>query len=216
MSDNKYLKLARVAREENNSEDAKRFYDMVRVEDPENGEAKFFFQYFALYEGANKDIASRFAKLVNALESSVKLVAASADSDEEKIAAVTAIAHAFVPMTWSLNRYMNKLTVGSGSDKQRVLSNTDIMSAGTNGMKGLYHLGDVIEKTFGDNAATMALAVESWKEAISLHQKWYAYKIDGKKAEEIVPVYAEKIKKIDPAYEVPKKAGCISFSDKKN
>ena len=26
---------------------------------------------------------------------------------------------------------------------------------------------------------------------------------------------AEKIKKIEPSYEMPKKAGCISFSDKK-
>jgi len=29
-------------------------------------------------------------------------------------------------------------------------------------------------------------------------------------------IYAEKIKKIEPSYEMPKKAGCISFSDKKN
>ena len=43
----KYLKLARTAREEDNSEDAKRYYDMVRTEDPENGEAKFFYAYYA-------------------------------------------------------------------------------------------------------------------------------------------------------------------------
>ena len=29
-------------------------------------------------------------------------------------------------------------------------------------------------------------------------------------------IYAEKIKKIDPNYEIPKKAGCISFAGKKN
>lgn len=216
MSDNKYLKLARTAREENNTEDAKRFYDMVRIDDPENGEAKFFFQYFALYEGANKEIASRFSKLVNTLESTVTLIANSADSDEEKMEALTAVVNAYVPMTWSLNRYMNHLTVGTGSNQQKVLPASDIAGAGIRGVSGLYNLGDAIEKVYGDNAAAMALAVSAWKEAISCHQKWYSYKINGKKNAEIVPVYADKIKKIEPAYEIPKKAGCISAADKKN
>ena len=74
MSDTKYLKLARTARDENNGEDAKKFYDMVRVEDPENGEAKFFYQYYSLYEGKNIEIANRFIKLVKA-GSSVRRIA---------------------------------------------------------------------------------------------------------------------------------------------
>lgn len=57
---NKYLKPARTAREEDNTEDAKKYYDMVRTDDPENGEAKFFYAYYSLYEGKNGEIPQNF------------------------------------------------------------------------------------------------------------------------------------------------------------
>ena len=184
---------------------------MVRTDDPENGEAKFFYQYYSLYEGKNGEIANRFVKLINVLSSSVKMVAESEDSKEDKLATIKAIVDAYTPMTWSLNRYMNNLTVGSGSDKQRVLSNADITSACTNGVIGLYNLGDAIAKNFANQPEAMNCAVTAWKEGVSLQQKWYAYKYSGKTVEE----YAAKIQKIEPSYEIPKKAGCISFADKK-
>lgn len=209
--DNKYLKLAREARNEDNGEDAKRYYDMVRTEDPENGEAKFFYQYYCLYEGKNGEIANRFANLCKVLVSSVAKVALSEDSDDEKMEVIEAMTDTFTPLTWNLNRYMNKLTVGSGSDRQRVLSNNDIISVCKNGMQGCYNFGDAIEKNFTGNSRAMKSACKVWKEAISLQQKWYAY---GRK--EDPENYAAKVKKFEPDYEMPKKAGCISFADKKN
>ena len=207
---NKYLKLARTAREEGNTEDAKKFYDIVRTEDPENGEAKFFYPFFALYEGTNGEIAKRFQNLTNVLEPAVKLVALSAETDEEKAEVIRAMVKEYTPLTWSLNRYMNTLTVGSGQNQTRVLSSRDITAAGEAGVIGLYRLGDAIAKYFSDRPEILSLAVTPWKEGVSLQQKWYAYKYDGKKPEE----YAEKIKKIEPSYEMPKKAGCISIGRK--
>ena len=211
MKDNKYLKLARAARDENNSEDAKKFYDMVRVEDPANGEAKFFYQYYSLYEGKNGELANRFINLANVLSSSVKMVAQSEDSCEDQIATIKAIVEAYTPMTWALNRYMNKLTVGTGQNKQRVLSYADIKSACTTGVVGLYDLGDAIAQYFANQPEAMPHAVTAWKEGISLQQKWYAYKYGGKQVED----YAAKIQKVDPTYVIPKKAGCITLADKK-
>ncbi len=48
MEEYKYLKLARQARRENNAEDAKRFYDIIRVENPDDGEAKYFYTFIIL------------------------------------------------------------------------------------------------------------------------------------------------------------------------
>ena len=45
MENNKYLILARQARAEGNSEDAKTYYNKVREENPEDGEAKFFYAF---------------------------------------------------------------------------------------------------------------------------------------------------------------------------
>lgn len=209
--DNKYLRLAREARTENNSEDAKKFYEMVKIDNPENGEAKFFYAFYCLYEGKNSEIATRFVNLCMTLEKSVKKVAESNDSDDEKLAIIEAIADSFIPETWNLNRYMNNLTVGSGNDRQRVLSNNDIISVCKNGMQGCYDLGDAIEKFFAGNDKAMLVAVRCWKEGVSLQQKWYAY--GDKTAPER---YTLKIKKYDFSYEMPKKARCISFANKKN
>lgn len=155
--------------------------------------------------------ANRFKKLCNILESSIKKIAESDESSVEKLIIISAIADAFIPETWELNRYMNKLTVGTGSDRTRVLSNADISSVCQNGMQGCYNLGDSIEKYFSSDIAAIRVAVKAWKEGVSLQQKWYAY--GDKTAPER---YAEKIKKVEPSYEMPKKAGCISFADKKN
>ena len=204
----KYLKNARMAREANNTEDAKRFYDMVRTDDPENAEAMFFYQYYALYEGKNGEIPSRFKTLTNSLISSVKFLAASEDEDAMEV--LEAIVSAFVPMTWSLNRYMNSLFVGSGDQRQRVIPASDIGRACEDGVVALYNLGDlIVEKFQGDKAKT--IAVTAWKEGVTLQQKWYSYKYNGKTAEE----YASKIQTVEPEYIMPKKAGCISFADKR-
>lgn len=52
----------------------------------------------------------------------------------------------------------------------------------------------------------MNLAVKAWKEYVSLAQKWYAYAPKGD-----AEIYAAKIQKVEPSYEMPKKAGCVSF-----
>ena len=78
-------------------------------------------------------------------------------------------------------------------------------------MKALKELGDQVEKLFVADPVCKRIAVKAWKEYVSLSQKWYAYAIKGD-----AEIYAQKIKAVDPSYEMPKKAGCISFADKKN
>lgn len=207
---NKYLISARNARNEGNAEDAKKFYDMVRTEDPNNAEAKFFYLYYSVQDGKNIEIKTRFVNLCNALESTLKLIAKSDVSEAEKMETLNDIVNTFIPETWNLNRYMNHLTVGSGSNTSRVLPNDHIKTVSITGMQHLYLLGDYILELFGVNDITNNLAIRCWKEAIILNRKWYAWKIAQTPED-----YAEKIKKVEPTYEMPKKAGCISFADKR-
>lgn len=203
----KYLKLARAAREEKNSEDAKKFYDMVRTDEPDNGEAKFFFQYYSLYEGANKEISTRFLKIVNGLEGTVKMIAESSDTAEEKLTVLRAVVEAYAPMTWSLYRYMCNLTVGSGENRQHVFAPSERTMIRLPGIRGAYTLGNAVEKYFSDSPEGMAIAVIAWKEGVSLDQ---TFPTKDSKAEE----YAAKIQKIDSSYVMPKKAGCVSGNKK--
>ena len=70
-----------------------------------------------------------------------------------------------------------------------------------------YKSGNIVEKYYGDNPERMKAAIKVWKAAIKLQRKFYAYPYEDNKAED----YAEKIKKFEPSYELPKKSGCISF-----
>ncbi|MBR3878795.1 MAG: hypothetical protein IKJ24_01605 [Clostridia bacterium] len=213
MEDNKYLTLARQARADGNSEDAKTYYNKVREDDPENGEAKFFYAYFALYEGKNGEIPQRFGNVCQAVFSAVKMVKSSTAPVAEQYATISEIVNAFLPMTWTLNRYMNNKNRETkvGDSYVKVFDQSSITSSCKKGMFAIRDLGNELESIYGGDADAMAIAVLAWKEYVSLAQKWYAYPPKGE-----AEIYAEKIKKIEPSYEMPKKAGCISFSDKKN
>ena len=213
MENNKYLSLARQARAERNTEDAKTYYNKVREEAPDNGEAKFFYAYYALYEGKNGEIPQRFRNLCTVISSAINLVKESGTTVEDQLETVSEIVKAFVPEAWALNRYMNKKNHETkvGDSYVKVFDSSAIVSCIKNGMFTIRDVGDQVEKLYPDNATAANICLVAWKEYVSLAQKWYAYPPKGE-----AEVYAEKIKKLDPTYEMPKKAGCISFSDKKN
>ena len=210
MEENKYLKLARQARQEENSEDAKTYYNKVREEDPENGEAKFFYAYYALYEGTNKELFTRFSNLCKVLIPSINLVKESSLSKEEQLKSIEEIVNTFVPEVWAENRYMNKKNHETkiGDSYVKVFDTSIIIATTKLGLLTLKELGDKVEKLYISDPICQKLAVMAWKEYVSLAQKWYAHAPKGD-----AEIYAEKIKKIDPSYEMPKKAGCISFAN---
>lgn len=205
---NKYLKLARTAREEGNTEDAKKYYDMVRTDEPENGEARFFYAFYALYDGKNGEIPKRFSNLCATLKNAVKMVKESSCSDGEKFGILNAIFDSFVPTAWSLNRYMNDKNRETkvGDSYVKVFEQSQISSVCKEGLASLKDIGDYTASLFASSPEGMNLAVKAWKEYVALAQKWYAYAPKGD-----AEAYAAKIQKIDPSYELPKKAGCISF-----
>ena len=213
MENSKYLTLARQARAENNSEDAKTFYNKLREEYPESGEAKFFYAYYALYEGKNGELPQRFTNMCQAALSSLKMIKNSDDPKSEQYKTLSEIVDAFVPMTWALQRYMSNKNRETrvGDSYVKVFDQNTINSSSKKGMFTIRDLGDEIEKLYSGDINAVNIAVSAWKEYVSLAQKWYAYPPKGE-----AEIYAEKIKKYEPSYEMPKKAGCISLSDKRN
>lgn len=213
MEENKYLKLARQARAEDNSEDAKNYYNKIREEDPQNGEAKYFYAYYALYEGTNGELPKRFINLCKVVAPSIKLVKESALSKEEQLSSIEEIVNSFVPEVWAENRYMNNKNCEKkiGDSYVKVFDSSAITTCCKYGMQTIKELGDLLDTLYVADAKSKSLAVVAWKEYVSLAQKWYAYAPKGE-----AEIYAEKIKKVDPSYEMPAKAGCISFANKKN
>ncbi len=212
MEQSKYLRLAREARAEDNSESAKLYYQKVREEDPENGEAKFFYAYYALYEGTNAELPGRFADLCKGLKGTLPLIKNSLESKEEQLKMIGEVVGAFVPETWANNVYMNRKNREKkvGNQYVQIFSVNTIKTCMKTGMQAVRDLGDEIVKLYGADPEAKRLAAVAWKEYVSLAQKMYAYAPKGE-----AEIYAAKVKEVDPSYEMPKKAGCISLANSK-
>lgn len=76
-----------------------------------------------------------------------------------------------------------------------------------------YLIGDYIEKEYSSNKVFMEKAVALWKKSIANHQycQFMPFSNEDKERKTQVKTYAEKVKKYEPAYTIPKKRGFISF-----
>lgn len=168
------------------------YYAVVLAENPKNAEAIYFTNYAELVHSVTdrKGIEDAYIAVINSLEQAIKYVANSAISMAEKLAIVKAIVETHTPIV--------PIVISS-----RSMASKDAIE---NGVLSLYWLGSYIKNDFNSDPAAMKLAIVPWKEAVKQHQKFYSYKYEGYKAED----YVAEIQKVDPAYTIPKKAGCIS------
>ncbi len=204
-SDTKYLSLARTAREEENTADAAKYYDMVKVEDPNNAEAKFFSSYYAYWNATKGESCSKFNSFCKVVPSAVKLLVQNGDFYDVKLLEdfyfsakdMPVVAHNVQVELWQ-----------NAPDSEKSRYDKDKKYCGKIGTEMLYALGDAIESGVASNKEAMKVAVKAWKKGVELNQKWPYYGID----KGLVSKYAAKIQKYDSSYVVPKKAGCISFA----
>ena len=200
---NKYLKLARRAREEDNTEDAKKFYDMVRTDDPDNAEARYFYAYYKMMEGKKIEVYGHYVDLLNVILPVVKSIAKSESDNEEKAKLLKDIFENFKDLPLMVNKSLN--------DLNRTFQNSGyaskIRDAGVRSIKMFYDFGDLVESEFS-GILFKNLAVEAWKAGVYRQQQWYGMGVDKTLPE----TYTAKIQKVDASYTMPAKAGCISFA----
>ncbi len=209
--ENKYLKLAKAAREEENTEDAKKYYEMAYTDMPDNPEAKWYYAYYSLMDCVNKEIADRYSKLCNSLIPTLKLVKGMSDEQEKADLAET-IVDSWLPLKHSMVRAILNVEVNG----QMVLPYSDVTQVKRDGDKILETLGDDILSIFGEKKPYTDIAVRIWKERIDDRHAlsgYRNYKDKGKKLwfDEL----AERIQKYDSTYVMPefKQAGGCAAGD---
>ncbi len=80
----KLLILARRAREDDNWENAEKYYGLVLQENPNNWEASFFQVYFSAMQGTIRDISKDCYSVANCIDSTMKLISELPDPTEKK------------------------------------------------------------------------------------------------------------------------------------
>lgn len=221
MEESKYLKLARQAREENNSEDAKKFYDMVRTDDPENVEAKFFYAYYNLAETIIRDIPSKFVDYAKVPVSCVKILKESNLPENEKIELLETMVKIHADEAISMYRYVADHRDRSTSDRvdpngYYKMSQVNMVQIAS--IHSLEDMGNNVATLFGSNPKAMTLAAELWKGIfkVKIFSQWYYFQ-SGSTKEESAKKWNElvgKIQKIDSSFATPEKPKAIQCGSK--
>ena len=216
--DTKYLKLARQAREENNTEDAKKFYDMARTEDPENVEAKFFYAYYNLADAIVRDVPNKYVDYTKVAVSSVKRLKESTLSDKEKLDLLEDIANTHAKEVVRVYHYVASHRDRSTSDHVDTNGYYDtfqVASVQSASIHSLEDMGNNVANLFGSEPKAMELAANLWKGIFSdkrfsreyFFQSGTTKEESAKKWHELV----EKIQKTDSSFPTPEEPKAIGI-----
>lgn len=190
--------IARRAKDDNNGENAAKYYDMILVKDPTSWEAAFYVVYFKAMECKIAQIRSAAISVSNCLDSVLSLIKNQVSQDEQ-LTAVNEIVH-------RSSRIAHMLTNGAKSHYDGISSNIkhnytqEYISNASAARDIMYNCGTYIDRIFGDNPKIGKVAVEAWKDGVELHKQLLPYLADKASNEAMMISYAKKAGKYNPAY----------------
>lgn len=199
--DNLY-QIARRAKDDNNSENAAKYYDMILVKDPTSWEASFYLVYFKALECKIAQIQSAAITISNCIDTVLNLIKDYVSNRDEQILAVQEVTLRCVYISGVLYTGAKNHYDGIGSQikpdyTQEMVSNC--MSS----LTIMYKLGDYIESIFDDYEELFVCIAESWKNGIDKHNQLMPYLANKNVNKEIMAEYTSKIQKYDKDYQMP-------------
>ena len=165
----RYLALARRAKEENNGENATRYYDLVLQKDPLSWEASFYQVYFKAMECKIMQISSAAVSIANCLDNVLYLIKEHEKSSEQKPAVSEVLARCVMAVSMLSNggiNHYNKFPTTDGAFGEcanRVVTSGSIYNSFVDAMK----------KNFPDDKETISTAAEGYANYIFNNQKFY-------------------------------------------
>lgn len=140
----KYLTLARRAKEKNNAENAAKYYELVLLENPMSWEAAFYTVYFKAMECRIIDIESAVYSVANNISGTIRLIHDTVTSGEQAEAVTEVITRSAVIVNKFATAAMNLYNSFSQVDGVRSECSDHIVAAGSilnqleNGLKSYF------------------------------------------------------------------------------
>ena len=201
----KLLILARRAKEADDAHNAKKYYEELMLEDPNDWEAVFYAQYYTFFSSKVIQAPTQANLMRKAAKNAVNVICDSEMSLDEKVAAVKVLENDMFEFWQHVNSCLVGMSVMDFDEKQ---------SARCSAFAILYDVGDILEEKLSASKEINEICVKFWKEAvlntISTYDFYYAAKF-GEIARQHIPM----ITKYDPAYLPPEKkvekksGGCL-------
>lgn len=199
---NNLYEIARRAKNDNNSENAYKYYEQILVKDPSSWEANFYTTFYQAMNCKIGEIALASIRLSSCEKTVFNLVKNNIPNLDERKVAVSEIGEGLVNISHMFfNAYKNYYDDLAGSlqaDDCRAYEDSctavrDIV----------YNAGDWIVELFGDDYG--GIAANCWKAGVIQHNIYLsdAYFLGTKRDAEIIKDYSDKILKYDLSYTPP-------------
>lgn len=204
-----YYQLARRAANENNANDAAKYYDLIRQEEPDSWEANFFSIYFQSMQTTIAYIPSAAMKVANCVPTVFALIAKTVSDPEERINAVAEVGYRCQQISEMM--YKSALsTYNNTGDGARQYVYKDFLERGCAARDIALSCGNLIEQIFGAEYAKN-MSSNLWTTAISQQESMFGlteFRTEGNA--NLIEKYAKKIQQYQPSYEAPevKTGGC--------
>lgn len=194
--------IARRAKDDNNAENAAKYYDMILIKDPTSWEAYFYVVYFKAMECKIAQIQSAAISISNCIDTVLKLIKDNVQGKDEQIKAYTEVASRVMNICSMLfNAAKNHY---DGIDYQiRGRYTQEFLNNAFASFRGLYCLGDNLDLLFKEDDHAQKLSVSAWKQGIDFHRTVISKLADKESNKNEIDSYAEKIKKYDSTYLAP-------------
>ena len=195
------LTLARRAKENNDADNAIKYYEMVLLENANDWEASFYSQYFKAMQTSIADISYNAVQLSKAVKDTIRLIKENVESDDKRFEIISQILKEINTLSSALSRIAEEYA--SKYRFKRDLWGEDEMAKDIDRQNQIENLllalGDAIDVNFADNEKLCSIAEIPWSLAYERIEKRspFCSRFD---ADEVLAEYKEKIRKYDPDF----------------
>lgn len=200
--------LARRAKADNNSENARKYYEQIIIKDPSSWEANFYATYYQSMQCKIGEIASASVRISNCEDTVFNLIKENVTDLDEQRKAVDEVASALISISRTLFNAYQKFHDNHGSLRESLATTARRLREYNNNCGAakniVYYGGDWIVEIFGD--AYGEIASRCWELAVIQHNKMMPRVHSGTEKEnaDTIKKYIDKIKKYNPTYQAPK------------
>ena len=195
-------KLARMAKIENNTENAEKYYDQILLKDPNSWEAAYYMIYYKAMNCRLGEIKRFAISVTNALPRVMNLVKSEiVDSDEQK---------SIVEEVYSRNKHIANTFFNVATNHYNDLPESlkydgeeEYIREVIEIQEIMYYYGVIVEKLFKENS--ISVAIESWESGININKEIIKYLTPEARNQqmEIIMSFAKKIQEYEPTYVMP-------------
>lgn len=201
---NKLYQTARRFKNDCNSEEAAKYYDMILKEDPESWEAYFYCSYYKALPKYKNEIQNSAMSIVICLDTIFEMIDKREKDTDSKVNALNEVSEKCLSLASTLHK---DLLQNNGENVPMTELSSHLKSVATVCVyiaTICYMVGDKIEQRFPQLLEkTSKMIVNAWKQGVEYHVDCNNFLPNKSEGRNIINSYVEKIKKIEPHYNSP-------------